>query len=278
MGVSHSSKSKVKSRKWHVVFSALMILAMFVISSCAVVQSGSVTKIALLAPFEGRYREIGYNALYSVRLAMTDSGLQDVNLLAVDDGGTVKSAVDHIKALNIDPAVEAIIVLGQFASHPDVQQANDKPLIIVGYWGHESVNNTLMAVNPDIIGEATANQDITILTVDERLNDLYSLEQVTDLHENTGTIEILSSGSFPNVDFRERYINSDIYVPEPNLLATLTYDIMGLILTSLQTDTPLSDMQYVGINGEIQFVDGYWQQAPINRYGYEDKSLIEINS
>lgn len=273
MGVSNSSKLRVKSRKWHVVFSALMLLAIFIISSCAVVQSESVTKIALLAPFEGRYREIGYNALYAVRLAMTDSGLQDVNLLAVDDGSTVESAIDHIKALNIDPTVEAIIVLGQFASHPDVQQANDKPLIIVGYWGHESVNNTLMAINPDIINEVTTSQDITVLPVDERLSDLYGLEQASVLHEGISS-EIVSSGSLPDANFRERYITSDLYVPEPNLLATLTYDITRLILTSLQTDTPLAKMQYTGINGEIQFVDGYWQQAPIHRYRYEGEILV----
>lgn len=236
----------------------IYLIGMMLISSCAVVQSGSVVKIALLAPFEERYRDIGYNALYSVRLAIADSQQQDVHLLAVDDGGTVESAVDRMQALNLDPSVKAIIVLGQFASHPDVQQVNDKPLIVVGQWGHDNTDSeTLMAHHPDISQDGIL---ISALTFTETLDN-----------------EILSSATLPDADFAERYINSDLYVPEPNLLASLTYDMSGLILKAIESDERIIDMTYSGINGEIQFADGYWQNAPILHYQYVDGELIKVD-
>ncbi len=39
------------------------------LSACAVKRTPTIYRIALLAPFEGRYREIGYNALYAARMA-----------------------------------------------------------------------------------------------------------------------------------------------------------------------------------------------------------------
>jgi hypothetical protein len=261
------------------IYIGLFAFLMLVLSSCAVVQSGSISKIALLAPFEGRYREIGYNALYSVRLAIADSSTQDVHLLAVDDGGTIESATNRIHALNIDPNIEAIIVLGQFASHPDVQQSNDKPLIIVGYWGHELADdNSLMASHPEIAEQSINIGDITALNLDEKIigNDLFSLEQVPDLYDDLSQLEIVSSGVLPDADLRERYINSDLHVPEPNLLATLTYDVSRLVIDAIQTHTAIADMTYSGINGEINFVNGYWQDAPINRYRYVGGELVAV--
>jgi len=33
---------------------------------------------------------------------------------------------------------------------------------------------------------------------------------------------------------------------------------------------------YEGINGTIQFTDGYWQDAPIHRYRFEDGQLFLV--
>lgn len=256
-----------------------IIFMLSILSSCVVVKSDSINKIALLAPFEGRYRDIGYNALYSIRLAIGDSGIQDVHLLAVDDGGTIESATDRIQALNIDPDVKAIIVLGQFASHPTVQQVNDKPLIVIGNWGHALADDdTLIASHPEIAERIVNIQDITAFNTEAEIigSDLFILEQVPDLYDDLSQLEIISSGTLPNVDFRERYINSDNYVPEPNLLATLTYDVSRLVIDAIQTDASLGDMTYSGLNGEVHFVDGYWQDAPLNHYRYDDGDLVAV--
>jgi hypothetical protein len=258
-----------------------LVLAILTLSSCAVIQSDSITKIALLAPFEGRYREIGYNALYSVRLAMNDSNSQGVHLMAVDDGGSIESATDRIRALNLNSDIEIIIILGQFASHPAVQQANDKPLIILGNWGHDKADdNTYMASHPDIANLTIDVQDITALILDEPIvgNDLFSLAQIPDLYDDLSQLEIISSGTLPDAEFSERFINSDLYVPAPNLLATLTYDISQLVIDSIQTNTPIEDITYSGLNDDIHFVDGYWHNAPINRYRYDNGELVLVTN
>lgn len=254
--------------------SLLIIILATIMSSCAIVRSDDITKIALLAPFEGRYREIGYNALYAVRLAMTEHQAQNIHLLAVDDGGSVKSAIDRVEALNADPDVEAIIALGQVTSYPSVQQANDKPLVIVGFWGYAHADDdTLIVSHPEIAEQVTTIQAITDLDLTSPTvgGDLYMLDQMPDLYENLDNLNIISSGTLPSADFYDRYTNSAQYVPDPNLLATLTYDVAGLVISALQTNTPISTMQYNGINGTLSFADGYWTQAPINRYQYANE-------
>lgn len=288
MRVKQGDESKVQSRKWLVRFPlsnkicttysvSLLVLLMLILLSCAVVRSDSITKIALLAPFEGRYREIGYNALYAVRLAMQDSGAQSIHLIAVDDGGSIESAKDRMNALNLNPDIEAILVLGQFASHPTVQQVNDKSLIIIGNWGHGLADdNTLMASHPNITNQVISLQELTDVNLSKPTigNDLFILEQVPDLYADLSQLDIISSGTLPDSAFTERYINSDLYVPDPNLLATLTVDVGRLVVEAIRTNTPIPEASYSGLNGEIHFIDGYWQEAPLHYYRYEDGALV----
>jgi len=264
-------------RALSILTTLLFIFSMSILSSCAVVRSDSITKIALLAPFEGRYREIGYNALYAVRLAMQDSGTQTIHLIAVDDGGSIESATDRIQALNLNPDIEAIIVLGQFASHPTVQQTNDKPLAMIGNWGYEKADeDTLIASHPDITNQTSNIQDITNIDLSKPTigNDLLILEQIPDLYDDLSQLDIISSGTLPDTEFSARYSNSDLYVPDPNLLATLTYDISRLVVETIETNTPIAETKYSGFNGEITFVDGYWHEAPLYHYHYEDNELV----
>jgi ABC-type branched-subunit amino acid transport system substrate-binding protein len=127
----------VKSRRDTLRPYILLIFAVLIIilSGCMVFRGEQVRKIALLAPFEGRYREIGYDALYAVRLAIADSGITNIDLLAIDDGGSIKSAIDRAYAIRQDAAIEIVIALGSFATAPEVQVAyGDTPVIIVGHW------------------------------------------------------------------------------------------------------------------------------------------------
>ena len=48
----------------HSVLAALLLVAL---TACG--GTPPVMRLALLAPFEGRYREVGYQALYAARLA-----------------------------------------------------------------------------------------------------------------------------------------------------------------------------------------------------------------
>ncbi|MCL4871039.1 MAG: ABC transporter substrate-binding protein [Anaerolineae bacterium] len=74
-----------------------------------------VVKIGLVAPFEGRHRPIGYDVIYSARLAVREInesggiGGTYIALLALDDGGDRQLAQVTAQSLVLDPAVVAVI-------------------------------------------------------------------------------------------------------------------------------------------------------------------------
>ncbi|MCA9980252.1 MAG: ABC transporter substrate-binding protein [Anaerolineales bacterium] len=74
-----------------------------------------VLKVALVAPFEGNHRAVGYDAIYSARLAVREineqGGIhgQRVALVALDDGGDPELAVQVAESLVQDTAVVAVI-------------------------------------------------------------------------------------------------------------------------------------------------------------------------
>ncbi len=243
----------------------MLLLLALALAACGAVTPELPAKVALLAPFEGQYREIGYNALYAVQLAFSDAEPTKAQLLAVDDGGTLASAIARIKALNLDPAVAAIIALGPAATHRSAQLANDKALILVGNWGYDRADeNSLYAANPDL---ATERQS----------GDLQMLAQTRILSDDPASLSFESSGSLPGAAFSERYLKSALYAPPPNLLATLTYDIAGLALAALAEGKSISATEYLGINGLVRFEDGYWVDAPINRFRYDGDQLVPVS-
>ncbi len=239
-----------------------LLLLAHALTACGASNPELPGKIALLAPFEGEYREIGYNALYAVRLALGDAKPHDVQLLAVDDGGTRATAVARVRALNLDPAVLAIIALGPNATHATVQKANDKALILIGNWGQDRADeDSLFAANAQR-AKARGRGDLDLLI---------QTRKVADASES---MSFVSSGSPPDASFRERYLNSAMYAPAPNWLATLTYDIAQLALAALTDGRAISTAEHRGLNGLIRFEDGYWADAPLNRYRLEGDQLV----
>ncbi|NTU63988.1 MAG: ABC transporter substrate-binding protein [Chloroflexi bacterium] len=74
-----------------------------------------VVKIGLVAPFEGRYRHVGYEAIYAARLAIREinarGGIdgQRIELVALDDRGEPEQAITAARQLVLDPQVVAVI-------------------------------------------------------------------------------------------------------------------------------------------------------------------------
>jgi len=72
-------------------------------------------KIGLVAPFEGRYRYIGYDVIYAVRLALREANVTGgvagyyVELVAYDDGADSVQAAEQARKLAVDPTVVAAI-------------------------------------------------------------------------------------------------------------------------------------------------------------------------
>jgi ABC-type branched-subunit amino acid transport system substrate-binding protein len=95
---------------------ALLIALTMLLSSCARVEP--VVKIGLVGPFEGRHRAVGYDAIYSARLAVREinesGGIngQRVALVALDDGGQPDLATAVARSLALDPDV--VLVVGHW--------------------------------------------------------------------------------------------------------------------------------------------------------------------
>lgn len=246
-------------------------LALLVTAGCAITQAQEPGQIALLAPFEGRYREVGYSALYPARLAVTDAPSDAVTLLAVDDGGSVATAVDRARAMASDSRVRAVVVQGYTSAHPDVLRAfGDLPVIIVGYWGTEPVGkNTVCLCHPETstrLSDDAARMAITEAAQVEAPftgGEVVGLEGFHELRTELDGLWVATSGAPPSPDFRERVLASDRFAAEPNHLSTLTYDAVRYLM--IDEDTHFSQ-EYDGISGRITFSQGYWANAPLNVY------------
>jgi hypothetical protein len=264
----------------------VLVTVCFLLSSCAVVQTQTRTRIALFAPFEGRYREVGYNALYAARLALADLGEIPVDLLPVDDGGT--QAVSHAAALAQDPLVMAAIVLGYDGTSPEALAAfGDIPVLVIGNWGAQpNGTNVFIVSNADIPAQLTVSPRIPLIDAAAAPaplvgGEVFALEGFAKLRESLDGVTILTSGSIPDADFAARYRGSDPFAPEPGLLALLTnYATTQAALAARAGSRSaalhaIAFSDYPGFIGAFRFENGYWADAPINRYKFADGALSE---
>lgn len=274
-------------KKWRggllVSVAALLVTGLLVVAVGAATtdSAGLRARIALLAPFEGRYREIGYNALYAARMAIREAGNLGYELMPVDDGGSEASAADRARALLHDPQVMAVIVLGYDATAPDVQQAfNDLPTLIAGNWGVEPNNgNSFILSHPRLNELITAPPRISItdaaaLPAPIVGGDIFTLEQFPLLREDLGGVQIASSGSLPDESFRSRYQSGEQFAPEPGILAPLVYDAAELALETLEglerDEIPLSREAFrAALEASSAFENGYWREAEIHYFRFD---------
>jgi ABC-type branched-subunit amino acid transport system substrate-binding protein len=74
-----------------------------------------VVKIGLVAPFEGRDRDVGYEVIYAVRLAVREVNAAGgvagytIELTALDDGGDPNQAIEQAHKMAADPAILAVV-------------------------------------------------------------------------------------------------------------------------------------------------------------------------
>jgi hypothetical protein len=238
-------------------------------SACAVVRAPVPPVIALLAPFEGEWREIGYNALYSARMALNDAGAPS-ELLAVDDSSTLEGAAAHARALAANSRVRAVILVGPFATHASTQAAlGDLPAIIVGGWGARPASPQVVQLASPELAAAIAAAD-SALHGDERLMLNYSLRLLPDAAEAV----VYTSGTPPTQEFAARYAQQGEFVPQPNPLAMLVYDA-ALIASQWAAGAP--DFSSAAVAGRTyRFSDGYWADAPLHRLSLSADGYWEI--
>jgi ABC-type branched-subunit amino acid transport system substrate-binding protein len=278
-----SAKFRVQSKKKILNQAVLAILITVFMGGCTGNKPERLVRVALIAPFEGRYREVGYNAYYAAKLALHEYGGLDVELVAVDDGGTVESAVDRAQALAGDPLVKAVIVLGYAATNEETQAAfGNLPVVVVGYWDVEPITDTIFILgNPTIDDNITLPDSAREITAAAQIDrpiiggDVLGLQQFPLLNQNSEAVTVVSSGNLPDADFVTHYLESAAFTPQPGLLATLTYDATRMILAAISNanngdvGSTLADMNYQGLNGYIHFENGYWADAPIHYFEFD---------
>lgn len=122
----------------------LGLLGLLTLSSCltgCLPATPRVVRIGLVAPFEGRYREIGTDVIPAARLAIRETAAQAgpgdlaVELVAYDDSGDPALAVQQARRLAADPLV--VVVVGHWlpatsiAARP-VYETAGIPMIQIG--------------------------------------------------------------------------------------------------------------------------------------------------
>jgi hypothetical protein len=230
----------------------MLIAAAVTCSICACGTANVRRAIILLAPFEGRYREIGYEALYAAQLALADAE-SALDLLPMDDGGTPDLAVLRARAIAQLDHAAAVILLGHHAASADVQAAlAPLPTWIVGWWGHEAAFPHVSAFFPQRIAALTGTSHAKRLPELARTPNLDAVGDVggllgfARLRSAAGlpldTVLILSSGRLLDPQFAQRYLNSAPFAPPPRLIAAQVYDAVRLIARAASDGARLHEL------------------------------------
>ena len=94
--------------------SLLFVCAFSVITTACSSSSPPVVKIGLVAPFEGRYRELGYDVIHAIRLAINEINSRNSQrasfaLVAFDDSADPELAREQAYKIATDPDVVAVL-------------------------------------------------------------------------------------------------------------------------------------------------------------------------
>ena len=113
-----SLRTPAASSARHFLFRAVCVaLCVLLLAACCGPGSTKPTvKIGLSAPFEGLHRELGYEVLYAVRLAVRERNAAGgigqrylVELVALNDLNEAETAVEQARKMAADPAILAVL-------------------------------------------------------------------------------------------------------------------------------------------------------------------------
>ncbi len=131
--------------------------------SCTPLHTPRILKIGIAAPFEGRYRDIGYDAIYAARLAVREINIAGgvegsrLELVAYDDRGELGLAARVAGNLATDPDVVAVI--GHYRPETSAVAASvyaqaGLPYVVVGGWGQGGGTTRYLTAPPDALAQA----------------------------------------------------------------------------------------------------------------------------
>lgn len=280
MGASNQ-ESGVRSQK-----SLFWILTpVFCLLLCACVPSTRPSiKIALVGPFEGRYRDIGIEVIYAVRLAIREAnasggvGGYTVELMGFDDGGDPDQAILQAKKVATDPQVVAAV--GNWLPSTTQAAAPVYDRVGIPFVAMSSLNDL-------------PSSTFRLWNRESNCPSCLSLEDwFATRHLISNPQSLISPSPLPqdssDPSFADRYKRISQGV-EPRFLATLAYDATKILFTAIERDVKangkptrpglaaaLTQTDINGLSGRITFdakrnwVEGKgwvykWEEGKIKR-------------
>ncbi len=253
------------------IVSILLLPSSFLLLSSCLPVTRPVVKIGLVAPFEGRYRHLGYEVIYAVRLAVRAVNAADglagysVELAALDDTGDPEMAVEQARKLATDPQVVA--VLGHWldattaAAAPEYERLQ-LPLLIP-FSAFAPPDSAYRLWHAPCLWDTPAGCFNTV----EELAILNSRPITV-----TSAVPLPADSTDPGFADRYRAISNGF---EPRLAAVLAYDATHLIFEAITRDigangapsragvqAQLAQSDYAGLSGNFSFdAEREWQRA-----------------
>lgn len=260
----------------------LLTLCGLLLGACAVTRP--VVKIGLVAPFEGRYREVGYEVIYAVRLAVREANAAggvagySVELVALDDAGDPEQAVTQARKLALDPQVVAVV--GHWleattqAAAPEYARAG-LPILATAAGGLPAGVYRLWPASPCHLTTAAGCV--------EALEDLRL--GAADGITLTVPAPLPADSTDPAFSDRYRAISNGV---EPRFNAGLAYDAARLLLDAIARDlqankTPtrdgvgaaLASSDWPGLSGRISFdAARQWTAPRLWTYRWQGGELV----
>lgn len=285
---SASDPRTIVSRIFY-VFLCLLPTSFFLVACLSVTRP--VVKIALVAPFEGHYRNVGYEVIYAVRLAVREANASggiagySIELMALDDSGDAKAAVEQARKIAADPHVVGVIGhwLGTntLAAAPEYEAAGI-PLLATGYATDlpDSAFQLWLAESPC--------QPTLEARCPESIEELRLWEAEGGMGNQTTRILLPAplpiDSTDPNFADRYRAISNGT---EPSFNAVLAYDAARLLFEAIARNieahseptragvaTALSQSEYAGLGGQFSFnAQHVWSQAQSWTYMWQAGEL-----
>ena len=218
------------------------------LSACA--STAPVIKIGLVAPFEGQYRAIGYEAIYAARLAIREINARGgvrgyrIELVALDDRGEPDRAITAAQQLIIDPQVMAVI--GHYRPATTAAALSEYccdglPLVAI-----EIDETSTCAGDAVFIGRASIDR-----WPDERLTFVSSVPDPNSLPHAA--------------DFVQKYNAIPIDGTRAGPIALQTYDVMNLIFDAFERAEKIDRSGVAAALAQSQFTGLATNTPSINR-------------
>lgn len=277
------NRYKGKHVNWYTGKQAILVYVFTCLLLVACVPSTKPSiKIALVGPFEGRYRDVGIEVIYAVRLAIRETNAQGgvsgytVELMGFDDSGDPDQAIMQAKKVATDPQVVAAV--GNWlpsttqAAAPvydrvgipfvAMSSANDLPSSTFRLWNREST-----CPSPCIT-----------------LDEWFLTRQLLITNYLITPSPLPQDSSDPSFADHYKKISQGV---EPRFLATLAYDATKIILQAVEHDVKtngkptrlgvaaaLTQTDHNGLSGRVTFDEKRnWVEGKGWMYKWEEGKL-----